>query len=79
VHTTRDPLLGTIDNPALAILRFGSGSPDTSNIGTSECLGNSERNDLDISCDPAHRAQQLPSDQRTPLPRPLTSMVPWQS
>jgi len=49
VHTTGDPFLGTVDNPALAIFRLGSGSPDTSNIGSSKCLGDRERDDLEIS------------------------------
>jgi hypothetical protein len=79
VHTTCDPFLGTVDNPALAIFRFGSGSPNTSNIGSSKCLRNSKGDNLTISYGRAYRGDELPSDQRKPLPRPWTSMVPWQS
>lgn len=32
VHSTSNPLLGTIDDPALAIFRLGSGSSNTRNI-----------------------------------------------
>lgn len=49
VHTTGNPFLGTVDYPALAIFRLGSGRPDTSNIGSSKCLGDRERDDLEIS------------------------------
>jgi hypothetical protein len=49
VHTARDPFLGTVDDPALTVFALGSGSPDSSDIGTSKRLGDSERDDLGIS------------------------------
>ena len=58
VHTTGNPFLGTVDDPALAIFRLGSGSPDTSHIGSSKCLGNGEGDDLEVST--AHRKEFRP-------------------
>ena len=49
VHSTRDPFLGTVDGPSLAVLTLGSGRPETSYVGTSECLRNSKRDDLHTS------------------------------
>jgi hypothetical protein len=49
VHTPRDPFLGTVNNPRLAVLALGRCGPDTGNIGSSKCLGDRKRDDLDIS------------------------------
>lgn len=49
VHTARDPFLGTIDDPRLAILALGRSGFDTGNIGSRKCLGDRKRDDLGMS------------------------------
>jgi hypothetical protein len=53
VHTARDPLLGPVDSPSLAVLALGRDCPETSDIRSGECLRDSERNDLN------HQLQHL--------------------
>jgi hypothetical protein len=46
VHPSRDPLLGTVDGPGLAVLALGRRGPETSDVRSRKRLGDSQTDDL---------------------------------